>query len=120
MGGLRAGILYLQVNGKMYDAKGEFEYNLGLPKRTSIVGADGVHGFCEEPQESYISGAITDAPELSLDDLVKIKDATATLSLANGKTILIPGATYAGEGTVKTKEAEIGVKFIGSGPGREV
>jgi len=120
MAGLRAGILYLQVNGKMYDAKGEFTYNLGKPKRTAILGSDGPHGYSEEPQVSFIEGAITDSSSLSLSDLVTIKDATATLALANGKAILIPGAYYANEGSVKTKEAEIPVRFEGTGEGQEL
>ena len=119
--GLRAGILYLKTDSTMYDAKGEFTYNLGQNKREPIVGADGIHDYAETPQPAFIEGAITDSSGLDLKTLTTLKDVTATLELANGKTILIPNAYYAGEGNVKTKEAEITVKFVSSsGPGREL
>ncbi len=41
----RGGLLQLQVNGGIYDAKGAYSYNLGRPKREPVIGADGVHGF---------------------------------------------------------------------------
>ena len=109
----RAGLIQLQITGKIQDAKGTFTYNLGRPKREAIAGSDGVHGFKETPQVAFIEGAITDRGNLDLDALVTTKDATVTLSLANGKTIVLSDAWYAGDGTVNTEEAEIAVRFEG-------
>ena len=36
----RAGTISLQINGKVYDAVGAMNLNLGRPKRTALVGAD--------------------------------------------------------------------------------
>ena len=41
------GILSYKINGALFLVKGNWTYNLGLPKRTMIVGADRVHGFSE-------------------------------------------------------------------------
>lgn len=109
----RAGLIQLKTGGVIQDAKGEFSYNLGIPIREPIVGADGVHGFKETPQPPMIEGVITDRGSLDLEALVKGKDQTVTLELANGKTISLRSAYYAGDGTVTTGEAEIKVKWVG-------
>jgi hypothetical protein len=113
-GGQRVGgIIQLQTNGVLQNAKGEFSYNLGRPKRKAVVGADKVHGFTEEPQAGFIEGEITDRSDLDLDALVKLEDATVTLQLANGKVIMLRHAYYAGDGTGHTGEGNVDVRFEG-------
>ena len=109
----RAGLLQLQTGGEIQDAKGEFTYNLGVPKREEIVGSDGVHGFKETPQVAYIEGAITDRSTLDVKALVSGKDVTVTLALANGKTISLRNAWFAGDGNITTGEGEIAVRWCG-------
>jgi hypothetical protein len=111
----KGGIIQFQVNGQVYDAKGSFSYNLGRPLREEIVGADRIHGFKETPQAAFIEGEITDNASLDLVDFVTIEDATVTLALANGKTIALYEAHYAGEGTGNTEEGNIAVRFVGAG-----
>ena len=81
----RAGIIYVKVDGKQYDAKGAYTYNLGKPKRDAIIGANGVHGYKETPQVAFIEGAVTDSDELDLATLVTADNVTVTLELNNGK-----------------------------------
>lgn len=107
----RSGILEVAVNGEIHDAKGNFTYNLGFPKREAIVGADRTHGYKEMPQVSYVEGEITDRLDLSLSDLMNIDDATVTLRLANGKTVEFRQAWYAADGNVGTEEANVQVRF---------
>lgn len=109
----RAGICYIKVDGQIHDAKGNFTYNLGKPKRDAIVGADAVHGFKEVPQIAFIEGEITDRAGLSLEALLAVEDATVTLELANGKVISLRNAWFAGEGTGNTEEANIAVRWEG-------
>lgn len=111
----RAGTIFFKVDGEQYDAKGEFTYNIGRPKRTGIVGADRHHGFKEEPQVGFIEGKITDSTTLDLETLITLTDATVTLELANGKVITLREAYYAAEGSGTTGEAEIDVRFEGAG-----
>jgi hypothetical protein len=110
----RAGLIQLQVNGEIQDARGSFSYNLGRPKREAMVGADRVHGYKEMPQVAFIEGAITDRGTLDLAALATGRDLTVTLSLANGKVIVLRDAWFAGEGTASTEEAEITVRWEGA------
>ena len=91
----RAGIIYVKVDGKQYDAKGAYTYNLGKPKRDAIIGADGVHGYKETPQVAFIEGAVPDV----------------TLELNNGKVVTLSNAWFASEGSGSTDEGEIAVRF---------
>jgi hypothetical protein len=115
----RAGLIQLQINGEVQDAKGSFNYNLGRPKREAIVGADSIHGFKETPSVAFIEGEITDRGNLDLAKLTLIEDATVTLTLANGKVVVLRDAWFAGEGTAATEEANIAVRFEGAG-GEEI
>src|SRR5690348_4109292 len=109
----RGGIIFLQVNGEIYDAKGNFTYNIGRPVREAIVGHDSVHGYKELPQVAFIEGEITDRGTLDLESLVTLSGATVTLELANGKVIVLRDAWFAGEGTGNSEEGNIAVRFEG-------
>lgn len=109
----RAGILYIKIDGQVYDAKGNFTYNLGSNKRETIKGADRVHGFTEKVQAPFIEGEITDNANLDVAALTKIADATVTLELATGKVIVLRSAWYAADGDVKTEEGNIQARFEG-------
>lgn len=109
----RAGIITVQIDGEIMDAKGEFTYNLGQPKRTAIVGIDRVHGYKDEPQVAFVEGKITDRKGLDLSKLVNKTGVTVTLQLAVGKMFVLKDAWYASEGTVTTNEAEVAVRFEG-------
>jgi hypothetical protein len=110
----RAGLIQVQVNGEIVDAKGSWSYGLGRPKREAVIGADGVHGFKEMPQVCYIEGAITDRGSLDVAALVSGRDLTITLSLSNGKVIVLRDAWFAGDGTASTEESEIPVRWEGA------
>ncbi len=109
----RGGVIFIKVNSMQLDAKGGWTYNHGSPMREAIVGADAVHGYSEKPQVPFCEGAITDSPDLDLAALKNTKDATVTMELANGKTFVLRGAWFAGEGSVTTEEGEVAVRFEG-------
>ena len=110
----RAGLIQLQVSGEVQDCKGNFTYNLGRPKREPMVGSDGVHGFKETPQVAFIEGAITDRGTLDLAALATGTGQTVTLTLGNGKVIVLRDAWFAGEGSASSEEAEIAVRWEGA------
>lgn len=116
----RAGLITLQFDGQVQEAKGNFSYNLGHPVRSAIIGADRVHGYKETPQVAYIEGAITDSETLDLAALVQSDNITVTISLVNGKVITMGDAWFAGEGTASTEEAEIPVRFESRRQAQEV
>ncbi len=113
------GLLFLKVDGELFQAKGEFTYNINPTKRESVVGQDTVHGFSEMPKPIFVEGAITDSDELDVEGFQAIRDATLTLELANGKVIQLREAFYAADGDVTTNEGEIQVRFEAIS-GREV
>lgn len=110
----RGGIIQFQINGEIYDAKGNFSYGLGRPKREAIIGSDTVHGYKEMPQVPFIEGEITDRGTLALADLFSLKNATVTIDLANGKMFALYGAWFAAEGVGNTEEGNVPVRFEGT------
>lgn len=107
----RAGICFFKIDGEIFDAKGNFTYNIGMPKREAIVGADAVHGYKETPQAPFIEGEITDRGNLDLQKLLAMDGGTATLELANGKIIVLREAWYAGDGNVQTEDGNIQLRI---------
>ena len=106
------GIIYIRTNGIVRNAKGAFDYNLGAPKRDAVVGHDAVHGFSEIPQAPMLSGILTDTSTLDVkNDILNLVDATITLELNNGKTVVFRNASYTGEGNINTEQGEIQVEF---------
>lgn len=114
MGRRVGGQIFVKADGVQFDAKGQFEYNLGQVKRDAIIGHDGHHGFKAMPQRAYIAGEFTDNYDLDLkQDLLNIEDATITLELYNGKVIVLRNAYFSGSGNVQTEEGNIEVEFTG-------
>ncbi len=108
-----AGTLFFKVDGAQYKAKGNFEYDLGAPKREAITGPDSVHGYKEMPKVPYITGAITNDATVDLATLFELDGVTVTLEQANGKTVVLENAWYAGDGKGTTEEAEVDIRFEG-------
>lgn len=115
MGKRVGGKIFVKADGKQFDAKGQWEYNLGVDKRDPVIGSDGYHGHKAIPQEAYISGEITDNADLDLkNDVLNLENATITLELYNGKVIVLRNADYTGSGTVQTEEGNVEVRFTGA------
>jgi len=107
------GIINLKINGQLYKAKGAFDYDLGIAKKEGIVGMDKVHGYKEIPVVPYIEGSITDDSNISFEQLAKTTEATITLELANGKTIVLRNGWWASNSKGNTEEGEIEARFEG-------
>lgn len=105
------GLVALKIDGVSYNVKGNCTYNLGIPRREVVVGADGVHGYKVMPQAAFIEGEISDSQEISLQDFVSVEGATVTAELRNGKVIVLREATFTGEGTGNTEEGNIAFRF---------
>lgn len=107
------GIVFFKIDGTQFSAKGNWSYNIGVPKKEMIAGADSVHGFKEVPQVPFIEGTVTDNSDLDLEALQKSRDVTCTLELANGKVISIEEAVFASDGNGSSEEGEIEVRMEG-------
>lgn len=106
-----AGRLYFRLDGVQYSALGSFEYSLGGWKRTAKPGADGIHGYTEEPIPAYIAGNLTDRRNLDMAVLARLEGVTATLVLASGKTVVIPGCWNASDHMVNASEGMTAIRF---------
>jgi len=113
MGRRVGGVIKVKADGQRFQAKGEFTYNVQKTKKEMIPGADNVHGYKEIPMVQFIEGAITDSDQIRIEDIYAIKDATISLDLANGKTIILREAVYAADGDATTDEGQIQVRFEG-------
>lgn len=109
------GIIQVQKNGVLLQAKGNFTFRLSdSPKREAVMGQDGPHGYKETPQIGYIEGEITDDGTLSLTDVVGGTNDTYTLELATGKIIQATGAYYAGDGVGNSEEGNFQLRVEGT------
>jgi hypothetical protein len=106
-----AGKLFVNVNGTRLSARGNFTWNLGRDKREPIVGCDDVHGFKEMPQAPYFEGEISLTADLDVDELLTARDATCTLELANGWTLVFRDAFFSAEGVGETEDGKMGIRF---------
>lgn len=116
----RGGIIYLKIDGVQYEAIGNFSYNLGTEKRESLVGSSGVQGYKATPQPAFIEGEIRDSSDLSLKKMSELDDVTATLELANGKTVVLKKAYSVSEGTGNSEEGNIPFRLESALPGEEI
>lgn len=113
MSNRRGGTLHIQVNGQLLEAKGDFEYSLGAPERTDVVGTAAVQGYSEKPGVPYIEGKITDRKGLDVKALQLIDDCTVTMALGNGKTVVLSQAWWSAPSKINTAEGEIDCRFTG-------
>ena len=116
----KGGIVYVRVGGELLDGKGSWTYGLGLPKQEGFLGTARAAGYKTVPQIAFIEGALTDANDFDLAKFQAVDGETVTLELANGKSIVLSDAWYAGEGTGSTEEGEISVRFESRSEGVEV
>lgn len=114
------GYVSLKVNGVQKRAFGKFTYNLGLPKRTSVPGPDGIHGYKEMPQPAYIEGELIDDGSLNITQLVSGSGDTVTLELGNGKMIMLVSAAYTGDGVGESEDGNIKVRWDSGEQAQEV
>ena len=108
-----AGTLSFSINATVYNAAGDFTYDLGKPKREMLVGPDRVHGYKETPKVPFIEGDLRDYKDLDVATLQMLDNASITLEVANGKIITLSGAVFTGDGTVSTADATIKCRFEG-------
>jgi len=108
-----AGIAFLKVDGDLYPLRGNFTVSPSPIERAGIAGQDYVHGFSELPRVPYIEGDVSTVPELSVEDVANIINATVTAELANGKTYVLREAWSRAAFELNTREGQFRVRFEG-------
>lgn len=105
------GIIEIVADGVRIAAKGSFTYNLGIPQKTSVIGAEEPLGYTEAAKAAYIEGETVHLSELDLAALVRMNNATVDLTLPNGRVFVMREAFYAGDGEGSTEEGAVKVRF---------
>jgi len=108
-----AGIAYLKVNGRQYPLRGNFTVSPSRVVRQGIAGQDGFHGHSEMPRVAFIEGDISTVPDLSLQDVEAVVDATVQAELANGRTYTLVDAVCTSALEINTAEGSMRVRFEG-------
>lgn len=102
----------VEIGGKLVWATGDWEFNIGTPKREPKVASDGrLAGYSEEPTAPFCKGKVFYASDVSLAALTGATAETCQLDLSNGKRIIFRQATFTGDGTVGARSGEIDVQF---------
>ncbi len=108
-----AGIAFLKVDGALYPLRGNFTVSPSALERAGIAGQDYIHGYSELPRLPVISGDVSLVPELSMDDVENITNATVTAELANGKNYVLNQAWCTSALELNTREGQVRVTFQG-------
>lgn len=113
MGNRISGMIQFQIDGEVMDAKGDFTFGYGVPKRTAITSTNGTVGYKEEPAIPFVEGMIIDRGTVDLPTLFRTDSATVTLTLGNGKLFALHEAWFAGDGEGSSDEGTVKVRFEG-------
>ena len=108
-----AGVAFLKVDGNLYPLRGNFTVSPSSVERAGIAGQDYIHGYSELPRIPGISGDVSLVPELSMDDIEQVTNATVTAELANGKTYVLREAWCTAALELNTREGQTRVTFQG-------
>ena len=107
------GIARITIDGVTFPVKGNWTFNVGGSARTTVVGADAVHGFAVVPAAPFMEGAFTWDGSFDPATLREANEVTAAMDLPNGKTFVLRDAWFAGEGDQTTEEGEMAVRLEG-------
>ena len=113
MGKRVAGTAYVTMDGNQLALKGNLTVSLSKVERTGIAGLDRTHGYMEKPRVQYIEGDFTLVPELSIDDLDNITDATITAQLANGRSYFLSEAWTKAAHELSAEQGQVRVRWEG-------
>jgi len=108
-----AGTAFLKVDGAMYPLKGSLTVSSSPVERNGIAGQDYVHGYQELPRVPYIEADVSTLPEISLEDLEAVIDATITAELINGRAYVLRNAWTKGPLDINTADGQFRVRFEG-------
>lgn len=113
MGQRIAGIAYLRVDGNQYPLRGNFTVSPSPTERSGIAGQDYVHGYSELPRVPFIEGDVSLHPDLSVDSVQAVVNATVTAELANGKVYVLRNAWCKSALELNTHDGQMRVRFEG-------
>jgi hypothetical protein len=109
-----AGVAFLKVDGNQYPLRGNFTVSPSAVDRTGIAGQDYVHGYSELPRVPFIEGDVSLVPQLSMDSIEAVVNATVTAELANGNNYVLKEAWCKSALELNTHDGLVRVRFEGT------
>ena len=103
----------MKVDGAIYPLRGNFTVSPSSLERAGISGQDYIHGFSEMPRVPFIEGDVSLVPNLSMDDVQAVTQATVTAELANGKVYVLREAWCRAALELNTREGQARIRFEG-------
>lgn len=112
MGQAIAGTAYLKVDSDMYPLRGNLVVGFSQVERTSIAGELGVEYF-ETLRAPFVEADVSITPDVSVEFLENVLNATITAELVNGKTYVLHRAFTKGPLDVDTINGQLKIHFEG-------
>lgn len=109
-----AGLCFIKIDGRSYDAPGDFNVTIGGPVLTAIPMANGTIYNSIEIKPGKISGTISTTIGLSVVQLKNARNITVQVQAANGSSYILKNAFFTGEGEVNVKEGSFAIEFQGN------
>jgi hypothetical protein len=112
---LIGGTLTVKRNGQLIWAKGDFELQLGVPKRKEEMATDGrLAGYSEEPRAWKVKGKVYNRTDLDLLALFQgTEPETWQFDLANGQSYVLRNAFVTGGDSISLMNGEVDLELIG-------
>jgi hypothetical protein len=106
-------VLTIRVDGKQFEARGNFRVTGMTVKREGVAGQDYVHGYVEEPIVPEISGDWSIGNKLSIAAIEAITNSTAQCALANGMTYILTNCWSSGVRQIDAHDGKVEVTLQG-------
>lgn len=88
---IRLGKAFIKVNGALMESMAGAKLDIGGVTRTSVVGANAVHGYAEQVKQARLECEISVGPETKLLDIAKFSGETITFECDTGQVFAIRG-----------------------------
>ena len=104
----------VRFNDRTLLFKGEMTWGFQVFSKKGVVGRDGRHhGHVVEPKVSFIKGKFTYDGGVTIRELEAVTDATVSVTLADGRQLVLRGAYVAGDIVPGGDEAEVELTWEG-------
>jgi len=111
-----AGVAFVKVDGKQLVLGGKVSGSMQTKKREGVIGLSGPAGYKEEVVIPFIEVEVIKTPDLRIQDILDVTNATVQAEGADGTLYVLANAYHAGESPLELGEGTVTFKFEGKRP----